>query len=339
MLRKDLNSQRHLTIVSSTVCLVNISVQFSCESAVVSYALVQFVLWPPPHLPVLTGLFSNETFVAGSLQAVEGALPLPLHHRRGIFPPSVFPRLHHALQACKLSISSAGVHPYRHSQHHGQDYHHNMNELLPLLHLSDVTSCYKYDALLRTRWLFFKSYTDFIFGSRHQIWDSVGVDPRANVDQFSLICVSTAKVDSEPRLSWAVQGSVPFNGDASNCLLGDADVDVDVFVTSRRRWSRNTREMWQLGAPGRVDFQEDADRGVSNEVKSSAGVDAPVGWVEGWDDQERSDGVLVHSLLILWRQEREKKTCLENIFNFYFPFIMLKLLFFSLFFRVSSIQN
>lgn len=44
MLRKDLNSRRHLTIVSSTVCLVNISVQFSCESAVVSYALVQFVL-------------------------------------------------------------------------------------------------------------------------------------------------------------------------------------------------------------------------------------------------------------------------------------------------------
>lgn len=45
MLRKDLNSQRRLTTVGSTVCLVgNISVQFSCQSAVVSSAFVQFVL-------------------------------------------------------------------------------------------------------------------------------------------------------------------------------------------------------------------------------------------------------------------------------------------------------
>lgn len=43
MLRKDLNSP-YVTFVSSTVFLVNISVQFSCESAVVSSALVQFVL-------------------------------------------------------------------------------------------------------------------------------------------------------------------------------------------------------------------------------------------------------------------------------------------------------
>lgn len=53
-----------------------------------------------------------------------------------------------------------------------------------------------------------------------------------------------------------------------------------------------------------MDFQEDAGRGVPNKVKSSAGVDAAICWVDGRDDQERSDGVVVHSFLIFCRRER-----------------------------------
>lgn len=62
-----------------------------------------------------------------------------------------------------------------------------------------------------------------------------------------------------------------------------------------------------MGATSHVDVQENADRGVSNEVKSSAGVDATVSCMEGRDDQVGSDGVLIHSFLILWEEQRSNK--------------------------------
>lgn len=54
-----------------------------------------------------------------------------------------------------------------------------------------------------------------------------------------------------------------------------------------------------------MDVQEDADRGVSNEVEASAGVDPAVSCVEGGDHQEGSDGVLAHSFLRLWEENRD----------------------------------
>lgn len=84
-------------------------------------------------------------------------------------------------------------------------------------------------------------YTDFIFGSGHQIRDRVRVNPRSNVDRFFLISTRTAEVDGEPGFGWVVQGGIPFDGDTADCLFGDTDVNVDIFIPGGR-WRSNGGE-------------------------------------------------------------------------------------------------
>lgn len=78
-----------------------------------------------------------------------------------------------------------------------------MYQLLPLFHLSDVTSCYKDDALFWAWCVILEGYTDFIFSCRHQVRDGVRINPRSNVDYFFFISICTTKVDREPGFSGA----------------------------------------------------------------------------------------------------------------------------------------
>ncbi len=67
----------------------------------------------------------------------------------------VSPHFRATLKAVELSIGGAGIHSRGHSEHHGKHNDDNMNKLLSLLHLIEITACHKYNALAIPRNLVF----------------------------------------------------------------------------------------------------------------------------------------------------------------------------------------
>lgn len=88
-------------------------------------------------------------------------------------------------------------------------------------------------------------------------------------------------MDGEPGFCRVFCRCVPLQGDAVNCLLGDADVDEGVVIR------RQPGDMWRerIGGIEGADVDRDADRGVANEVVCHAGVESSVCQVERRDQQ------------------------------------------------------
>lgn len=175
-------------------------VQLSCTS---SSALI--LRLAPLHL--LQGL-PAEGFIAGRLQTVKVGLPLRLLRPLSVHssPP---PQIQAAVHTAEARLCGAGVHASWHGQHHGTHDDYDMDELLPLLQLADVTSCDEDDALTVSGWVVLQSDTHLVFGDRKQVAYCIAVDAGAEIDHLLLGGIIFAKVDGEPCFCRVVRGCVP----------------------------------------------------------------------------------------------------------------------------------